>query len=140
MESVPYSTSARDLHRSRALSIVFLYHSIVKRRSVPVRREVGDDPHGVAQHEARVGGLYGAVAVHVRHGPHDLGGDLQLHGVAQHHTGVGGGDHAVKIRIAENVEFEGEVSMIEDAPEVDLFSVASAEYKNALIKKVNDAR
>ena len=77
--------------------------SIVWRRSVPVRREVGDDPHGVAQHKARVGGLYGAVAVHVRHGPHDLGGDLQLYGVAQHHTGVCGGDHAVKVGIAEDV-------------------------------------
>lgn len=53
---------------------------------------------------------------------------------------VRGNIRTANLRIAENVEFEGEVSMIEDAPEVDLFAVASAEYKDALIKKVNDAR
>ena len=31
-----------------------------------------------------------------------------------------------RIRIANNVDFSGEVSMIEKEPEVDLFSVASS--------------
>ena len=40
-----------------------------------------------------------------------------------------------RIRIADNVDFEGQVSMLEKEPEVDLFSVASDEYKQALIVK-----
>ena len=38
-----------------------------------------------------------------------------------------------RIRIANNVDFSGEVSMIEKEPEVDLFSVASSEYKQAMV-------
>ena len=38
-----------------------------------------------------------------------------------------------KIRIANNVEFSGDVSMLDKEPDVDLFSVASAEYKQAMI-------
>ena len=37
------------------------------------------------------------------------------------------------IRIADKVEFEGAVSMIGETPSVDLFSVASSEYKKALV-------
>ena len=45
-----------------------------------------------------------------------------------------------RIRIAENVEFEGQISMLEKEPEVNLFSVASEEYKNALLIKSDDPR
>ncbi len=38
-----------------------------------------------------------------------------------------------RIRIANNVDFNGEVTMLENEPEVDLFSVASSEYKQAMI-------
>ncbi len=40
-----------------------------------------------------------------------------------------------RIRIANNVEFNGQITMLDTEPEVDLFSVASAEYKNALLVK-----
>lgn len=44
-----------------------------------------------------------------------------------------------RIRIAENVEFEGQVSMLEKAPlNEDIFSLASDEYKNSLIIKNSD--
>lgn len=39
------------------------------------------------------------------------------------------------LRIADNVEFEGLVSMIDDVPDIDIFSVASDEYKKSLIMK-----
>jgi cytoskeletal protein CcmA (bactofilin family) len=42
------------------------------------------------------------------------------------------------IRIADNVEFEGEVEMLEGMPSVDLFSVASSEYKRALHQKTGN--
>ena len=38
-----------------------------------------------------------------------------------------------RIRIANNVEFSGEVNMLEKEPDVDLFSVASSEYKQAMV-------
>lgn len=38
-----------------------------------------------------------------------------------------------RIRIANNVDFTGDVNMIEKEPDVDLFSVASSEYKQAMI-------
>ncbi len=38
-----------------------------------------------------------------------------------------------RIRIANNVDFTGDVNMIEKEPDVDLFSVASSEYKKAMI-------
>ncbi|MFA6856885.1 MAG: polymer-forming cytoskeletal protein [Treponema sp.] len=37
-----------------------------------------------------------------------------------------------RIRIANNVNFEGQVTMIDKEPDIDLFSVASSEYKKAL--------
>lgn len=46
---------------------------------------------------------------------------------------VEGNVTTARIRIANNVDFSGEVSMLEKEPEVDLFSVASAEYKQAMI-------
>ncbi len=46
---------------------------------------------------------------------------------------VSGNISTARIRIANNVEFSGDVNMLEKEPEVDLFSVASAEYKQAMI-------
>jgi cytoskeletal protein CcmA (bactofilin family) len=37
-----------------------------------------------------------------------------------------------RIRIANNVNFEGQVTMIDKEPDIDLFSVASSEYKKAM--------
>ena len=42
-----------------------------------------------------------------------------------------------RLRIADNVVFDGQATMIESVPDVDLFSVASAEYKQALVVKSN---
>jgi len=52
---------------------------------------------------------------------------------------VKGDIRTARLRIGENVEFEGQVSMIEEIPDVDIFSVASAEFKNALIMKSDEA-
>ena len=38
-----------------------------------------------------------------------------------------------RIRIANNVDFYGQVSMLEKEPEVNLFSVASSEFKQAMV-------
>ena len=40
-----------------------------------------------------------------------------------------------RLRIAEKVNFDGQVTMLEEIPTVDLFSVASKEYKQALVLK-----
>lgn len=37
-----------------------------------------------------------------------------------------------RIRIANNVNFEGKIDMLEKDPDIDLFSVASSEYKKAM--------
>ncbi len=42
------------------------------------------------------------------------------------------------LRIADNVEFEGQVSMTEEMPDVDLFSMASDEFKKSLIMKTGE--
>lgn len=44
------------------------------------------------------------------------------------------------IRIADDVEFEGRVAMLDSVPDVDLFSVASAEYKKAMVLKSDAPR
>ena len=46
---------------------------------------------------------------------------------------VTGNITTARIRIANNVEFSGDVNMLDKEPEVDLFSVASSEYKQAMI-------
>src|SRR5574344_2566487 len=48
---------------------------------------------------------------------------------------VHGDIRTARLRIGDNVEFDGEVAMIDEIPETDLFSVASAEYKKELIVK-----
>lgn len=45
-----------------------------------------------------------------------------------------------RLRIADNVTFDGQVTMIETVPDVDLFSVASSEYKQALVVKSGTAQ
>lgn len=46
---------------------------------------------------------------------------------------VDGNITTARIRIANNVDFSGEISMLEKEPDVDLFSVASSEYKQAML-------
>ena len=46
---------------------------------------------------------------------------------------VSGNITTARIRIANNVEFSGDVNMLEKEPDIDLFSVASSEYKQAMI-------
>ena len=46
---------------------------------------------------------------------------------------VTGNITTARIRIANNVEFSGDVNMLDKEPDVDLFSVASSEYKQAMI-------
>lgn len=53
---------------------------------------------------------------------------------------VKGDIKTARIRISDNVEFEGQVSMLSEVPDIDIFSVVSAEYKDALIKKTDEAR
>lgn len=53
---------------------------------------------------------------------------------------VHGDIKTARIRIAEDVEFEGQISMLENEPDVNLFSVASDEYKSALVLKSDDPR
>lgn len=45
-----------------------------------------------------------------------------------------------RLRIADNVDFDGSVSMLDSVPDVDLFSVASSEYKQALVVKAEEQR
>lgn len=52
---------------------------------------------------------------------------------------VMGNVQTARLRIADNVEFDGQVSMLEKEPDVDLFSVASAEYKSSLVLNSNSA-
>jgi len=42
-----------------------------------------------------------------------------------------------RFRIANNVEYSGQVTMLEKEPESDLFSVASSEFKQAMIIKAD---
>ena len=53
---------------------------------------------------------------------------------------VRGDVKTARIRIAEDVDFEGQVSMLEKETDVNLFAVASDEYKNALVQKSDDPR
>lgn len=48
---------------------------------------------------------------------------------------VSGDVSTARLRIAENVDFDGQVNMLDEIPSVDLFSVASREYKQALVLK-----
>ena len=45
-----------------------------------------------------------------------------------------------RLRIADDVDFEGQVTMLDKEPDIDLFSVASSEYKDALALKSDAIR
>lgn len=44
-----------------------------------------------------------------------------------------------RLRIADKVEFEGQVEMIDQVPDTDIFSVASQEFRNALKIETKEA-
>lgn len=46
---------------------------------------------------------------------------------------VEGDVKTARVRIANNVDFNGQVTMLDTEPEIDLFSVASDEYKKAML-------
>lgn len=46
---------------------------------------------------------------------------------------------SARLRIADNVEFEGKVSMIDEIPSTDIFAVGSQEFKNSLVMRTNEA-
>lgn len=46
---------------------------------------------------------------------------------------------SARLRIADNVEFDGKVSMIDDVPSTDIFAVGSQEFKNSLVMRTNEA-
>lgn len=50
---------------------------------------------------------------------------------------VKGDISAARLRIDDNVEFHGQVTMLETPPEVDIFSVTAEEYKLACLKQKN---
>ena len=48
---------------------------------------------------------------------------------------VRGNLEAARLRIADGVEFEGAITMVDAVPESNVFDVASEEYKKALLAK-----
>ena len=46
---------------------------------------------------------------------------------------------SARLRIADNVEFDGKVSMIDEIPSTDIFAVGSQEFKNSLVMRTNEA-
>ncbi len=52
---------------------------------------------------------------------------------------VKGDIRTANLRIAENVEFEGQVYMLDDVPDINIFSVASTEFKNAIRTKSSES-
>ncbi len=55
-------------------------------------------------------------------------------------SAVKGDIKTTNLRIADSVEFEGSVSMLEDEPEIDLFALGSEEFKQALVRKTSEVR
>ena len=53
---------------------------------------------------------------------------------------VSGDLDSPKLRIADDVEYEGQVTMLEENTEKDLFAGSSVEFKNALVTKIVQAR
>lgn len=64
----------------------------------------------------------------------NVSGDINASDRVEICTGsiVSGNIKTARIRIANNVEFLGEVSMLEENPDADLFTVASKEFKQAM--------
>lgn len=50
-------------------------------------------------------------------------------------SSVKGDLKASRLRIADNVDFEGQVEMLDSVSDVDLFSIASKEFKDSLLMK-----
>ena len=46
---------------------------------------------------------------------------------------------SARLRIADNVEFDGKVSMIDEIPSTDIFAVGSQEFKTSLVMRTNEA-
>ena len=46
---------------------------------------------------------------------------------------------SARLRIADNVEFDGKVAMIDEIPSTDIFAVGSQEFKNSLVMRTNEA-
>ena len=46
---------------------------------------------------------------------------------------------SARLRIADNVEFDGKVSMIDEIPSTDIFAVGAQEFKNSLVMRTNEA-
>lgn len=46
---------------------------------------------------------------------------------------------SARLRIADNVEFDGKVSMIDEIPSTGIFAVGSQEFKNSLVMRTNEA-
>lgn len=46
---------------------------------------------------------------------------------------------SARLRIADNVEFDGKVSMIDEIPSTDIFAVGSQEFKDSLVMRTNEA-
>lgn len=61
----------------------------------------------------------------------DVTGDLNAASKIEIVSGsrVVGDISALRLRIDDNVDFHGQVTMLEAAPDVDIFSVTAAEYK-----------
>lgn len=53
---------------------------------------------------------------------------------------VSGDVESAKLRIADDVEYEGQITMLDSAPEKDLFSSSSSEFKQSLMLKIVQAR
>ena len=74
-----------------------------------------------------------------------ISGQVKGNVEAKNHIELCSGSHvkgdltAAKLRIADNVEFEGKISMIEQSPDLDIFSVASDEFKKSLYLRSNEA-
>ena len=74
-----------------------------------------------------------------------ISGQVKGNVEAKNHIELGSGSNvkgdltAAKLRIADNVEFEGKISMIEQSPDLDIFSVASDEFKKSLYLRSNEA-
>lgn len=55
-------------------------------------------------------------------------------------SSVTGNIKTARLRIADDVDFEGSISMIDEVPDEDIFATASKEYKDSLILRINEAR
>ncbi len=55
-------------------------------------------------------------------------------------SSVTGDMKTARLRIADNVEFEGQITMLDEVPDTDIFSVATEEFKKSLNIQSDDAR